>query len=142
MSGPNFELLKDAYAIISGIPESQIDLGSITKNDCTEASCSTIACAAGYLAMHPQFNALGLSIGGKGELVYKNRINWNYIDPLSSIFGLTEKDATNLFSHVDGSRYDAEILDASSDKALWLKRVEAFLKENDQWRGLEEKSAK
>ncbi|MDY7537559.1 hypothetical protein RGU72_04740 [Undibacterium sp. 5I1] len=141
MSGPNFELLKDAYAIISGIPESQIDLGSITKNDCTEASCNTIACAAGYLAMHPQFNALGLSIGVHGGLAYQNQNYGDFTTPLSQVFNLTERQAMNLFSYVGGSGYDAEI-GASSDKTRWQKRVEAFLNYYDQWRGLEEKSAK
>lgn len=54
--------LREAHAIIDGIPDVQFDLHDFSKNDkkVNPHKCGTIACAGGWLAAHPYFKKFGL----------------------------------------------------------------------------------
>jgi hypothetical protein len=60
------ENLRMAYAIMWGVPASQIDLGSIrySQGQATDEKmlthCSSAGCVAGWLSAHPYFKAQGL----------------------------------------------------------------------------------
>ncbi|MDY7537558.1 hypothetical protein RGU72_04735 [Undibacterium sp. 5I1] len=124
---PNFELLKDAYAIIDGIPDKQFDLDRVvSKGYAKKADCNTIACAIGFLAMHPQFNALGLSYSPPNGLQFKGRQLDSYKTVISKVFGVSEDDARNLFGAAYSSDYDPPFSDRSHKK-LWQHRVMRFL---------------
>ncbi|GAC1605787.1 MAG: hypothetical protein NVS3B3_04320 [Aquirhabdus sp.] len=139
---PNFELLKDAYAIIDGIPEKQFDLETFVKKGSNKPTCCTIACALGYLAMHPQFNALGLTISEDAVLMLNGRLSFFYEDVASMIFNISSNDARNLFIFAGGSALEPKDIHNVSDKQNWKLRVKAFLQSHGQWRGLAKVEAK
>lgn len=130
-----YPLLRDAYAVIDGIPENNIDLSEWVKGappPPVAASCKTIACAAGWLSLYPGFKALGF--------IY----HWYYAEPeyqvdggekyssypaIEEFFGLTEADARAIFgTRTTGKDYDPRNPDRYSDKELWKYRVRKFLK--------------
>lgn len=121
---PNFTLLREAYAIIGGIPEEKVDLWRVI--DMGESlGCGTIACAAGWLSQHPTFKALGLGLRGSTQLTYKGLKNASgYSGAMAGVFNLTQPVAYDLFS---GS-HRGDI----SDKEEWLLRVRTYLKEHKQ----------
>lgn len=127
---PNFELLKDAYQIIGGIPERQFNLANISNGKTGEHYCKTLACAAGWLALHPLFQAKGLGTKNDGSLCLNDKYTW-YDDAMMYMFSLSQRDAQALF----GSRRmheREEPFGSLSDKELWLKRVRDFLEERGQ----------
>lgn len=141
MPAPNTELLRKAYAIIAGIPEHRFDLvdfvssGTPNPND-----CGTIACAAGWLAMHPDFCALGLTLT-PGLLRYVPALVGRENDPraqgypaLADVFGLSDDLAYHVFASRECSRFDDAFLKrapTASDKAVFLNRVRRLLAELD-----------
>jgi hypothetical protein len=128
MKKNSIELLKDAYAIIGGIPSNRFDLrafqqvrsgGGVAKR-AKEIHCGTLACAGGWLALHPQFNRLGLRADREGRPTRKGD---DYpFSALATTFGLTLGDTQRLF----GARAASILIPANfarmSDKQLWLKR--------------------
>jgi len=128
-SQPNYELLKDAYAIIDGIPEDKINLRVIRLSEGKSLECGTICCAAGWLASHPTFKALGLSIANdrciylNGEMPDCN----NYSDQMAAVFGITKPEASDLFD-----QRQANEPRSLTDKEIWLRRVRQFLKQKGQ----------
>lgn len=119
---PNLELLRDAYQIIDGIPDNQFDLQwfySFYPGDLPAANdCGTIACAGGWLALHPQFNALGLEAGREGPTLDGK---YGY-KALGEIFNIQEIAAERLFS----PRYESREK-FGTDKAVFLKRLKDFI---------------
>lgn len=97
------ELLKDAYAIIGGIPDQLINLENIRSHVGPSLDCGTICCGIGWLAQHPQFNALGLelyrhlTIGGMVQLHGQPIF---YREAASRLFGITKIEAAQLFDPV------------------------------------------
>jgi hypothetical protein len=149
----NFELLKDAYAIIDGIPEKQFNLNRwVEENDNTGSvcdlahGCGTVACAGGWLSLHPKFNELGLKYTwkrGKGRGFNERRITYkgndmedNPFDVLGKTFDIGYWGAQNLFSAAGGSKYDADIYRMkgrnTNHKTLFKYRVKHFLKQYDR----------
>jgi len=129
MTTPNFELLKDAYAIIEGIPEGNFHLDTWRTRD-EGASCGTIACAGGWLTLHPKFRELGL---GVDSYDFPNRFNnfptfngETHNKALARFFGITESDADDLFRQ--RTRYERE----GTDKELFLRRLRSFLAKRGQ----------
>ena len=130
-SQPNFELLKDAYEIIDGIPARNIRLSEWREKD-RGASCGTIACAAGWLSLHPKFQALGLGSGhdyGFGaEPVFDGR---GGVSGMAALFNIRLAEAFDLFSDRNHRlSYPSRI----SDKKLFLSRVRNFLGAHGQLR--------
>jgi hypothetical protein len=123
MSKPNFELLKDAYEIIDGIPEENIHLDNWRSRD-EGKSCGTIACTIGWLTLHPKFQALGLhydtSRAGPDMIAVGNERGFQVIEKL---FGLNFNDAWKLFGPAHTFK---------SHKPIALGRIREFLREHGQ----------
>ncbi|WP_136418996.1 hypothetical protein [Herbaspirillum sp. ST 5-3] len=130
-TGPDFELLKDAYAIIDGIPETAIALGQLQTARGASLEHGTICSPAGWLAQHPKFTALGLSLEGE-QLVLQGEPTetGSPAHILARVFALEEPDAERLFS--DRNTYTLGDDSGLSDKRLWLHEVREFLKEHGQ----------
>jgi hypothetical protein len=121
---PNFELLKDAYEIVDGIPAENFDLNAWRTKDCG-ASCGTIACAAGWLSLHPKFQALGLGYENRGVEGYQVTFGTDYHFPaLASLFNISYSQAQGLFGLAEEPGY--------AHKDLFLSRVRRFLERHGQ----------
>lgn len=132
-TGPDFELLKDAYAIIDGIPETAIDLDRLQTAKGPALDKGTICSPAGWLAQHPKFMELGLSLSEDGKhlgLHGQPAEAGAEADLLAQVFGLHPSEAQHLFS----TRETCLPGDDSglSDKRLWLREVREFLKQHGQ----------
>jgi len=135
---PNFERLAIAYAIIDGIPDKNLDLEStFTKiersisNDVPLPTCGAIACAAGWLSLHPDFKKDFKNLVSRWEWT-----NWDlWIGTLSRVFNLPDGDIQDLFGPRGNSSLDLELgahtLEYFTDKQLWLSRVRVFLDDRD-----------
>lgn len=126
MNKPNYTIMREAYAIIGGIPEHAFDLSSVVSRTGESLECGTIACAAGWLAMHPTFKARGIRLV-KECVEYKNvRCYTAYTEAMAAVFKIDGAEADYLF----GSR--TEPPGWGTDKEVWLKRMYKFLDENDE----------
>ncbi|HEX2530848.1 MAG TPA: hypothetical protein VHK70_05200 [Burkholderiaceae bacterium] len=132
-TGPDYELLKDAYAIIDGIPETAIALDKLQTTRGESLEHGTICSPAGWLAQHPKFMKLGLSLsedGGHLLLRGESDVDATPTQIMGRIFSLEPADADLLF----GARSMYTLGDDSglSDKRLWLHEVREFLKAHEQ----------
>jgi hypothetical protein len=127
-----YELLRQAYAIIDGIPDDRFNL---------VRSCGTIACAGGWLCMHPTFIALGLRamFGSNGAPEFVDEQTGDYtvaFAALGKALGLTFEQAFQLFTCRGDAYFDRHNdIYSLSDKQLWQARVRHFL--NTQGDGCE-----
>jgi len=136
---PNFELLRDAFAIIDGIPEAAFNLCAWTSKKGESLSCGTIACAGGWIARHPTFTRIGVSIDAEGDVVLDNGCS-NGAYALAEVFSLNiAKDEELIFSsrgyHLGGYKdYDltAPQRRMLTDKQLWKRRVLRLFQEYDE----------
>lgn len=123
-----FPLLRHAYAIIDGIPEDRFDLGEISVNVLEDDqannphNCNTIACAAGWICLHPDFQAKGLSLSDNGS-PRRNGECGDYDIFMSEMFGITYAQSEKLFA----PRKDWEDSTDLTDKQVWQRRVKRFL---------------
>jgi hypothetical protein len=135
MTTPNFELLKDAYEIVDGIPAENFYLNQWRMRD-EGLSCGTIACAAGWLTLHPKFQALGLEYGKTAndstQIKYRGVI---HMSALAQFFGISVSDAEGIFGVVSSFQ------PVRSHKALFLRRLYNFLREHGQLKGQIERRA-
>ncbi len=132
-TGPDFELLKDAYAIIDGIPETAIALGMLRTARGETLARGTICSPAGWLAQHPAFTALGLSLSDDGShLAFRDEPSGTGSPArvMARVFALPEADADRLFG--DRETYTLGDDSGLSDKRLWLHEVREYLKEHGQ----------
>lgn len=133
-TGTDFELLKDAYAIIDGIPETAIALGRLQIARGESLDQGTVCSPAGWLAQHPAFMQLGLSLSEDGtRLRFHDDQSAEEGDEariMAELFRLSPVEAAQLF----GSRDTYTLGDDSglSDKRLWLREVREFLKQRGQ----------
>ena len=132
----NYELLRKAIEVIERIPDSKIDLEAFYKfpGDPRENLCGTIACAAGWLALDPEFSALsGLMLVSMTALHGRTSRRFKvgdestthselWADPLSRVFGTDYATAASLFGQSDY----ADI--PGTDKDIWLARAHKLLK--------------
>jgi hypothetical protein len=130
----SYPLLRDAYAIIDGIPESQFNLDHWRKKGRSPRECGTIACAAGWLAMNPEMRKKGLLNGEGGKPVFVDdlAIKRTEYHALAKFFCMNLEQAIGLFcSRYVGSPYDPDPYEAYnySDKEFWKYRVRKFLEE-------------
>lgn len=102
----NYELLRDAYAILGGIPTEVVDLDRIETRAAGGIGCGTIACGIGWLAHHPQFQELGLQPESNidvGQIAYKVAFKGKAVDYDEAgmkVFNLTRSEAEDLFGPV------------------------------------------
>jgi hypothetical protein len=124
MPKPNFELLKDAYAIIDGIPEKNINMDRWRKFD-HGTTCGTVACAIGWFTLHPQFKALGLEYDNSRsgtEVIRFNSSRGFYA--IGDLFNITYDEAFGLFGPAPDETTD--------HKTVALKRIREFLEKHGQ----------
>jgi hypothetical protein len=100
---PKYALLREAYAIVGGIPEHAFWMNSILERKGVSLSCGTVACALGWLGMHPKFQAkTGLatvsrtSLNSSGSTTFKNKPMW-YDVAAADVFGITMNEAAQLY---------------------------------------------
>lgn len=132
-TGPDFELIKDAYAIIDGIPETAIDLDQLQTARGETLERGTICSPAGWLAQHPKFLELGLSLSEDGSRLLLNGEPAETDSPaqvMAQVFRLRPVDAERLFA--DRNTYTLGDDSGLSDKRLWLHEVREFLKEQGE----------
>lgn len=131
----NVTRFKRAIEIIESLPDAQLNLKVWQKSigfkyiiSADQATCGTIACAAGWLALNPEMHAQGLSCGHSGQPLYRDG-EGNYFsqfDALRIFFGIGERDADSLFEErtiyeMTGDRMQY------TDKEIWLNRARSFL---------------
>lgn len=136
MNTPNIknsikERLAFAYQVISGIPGDVIELDSFRTKKGQTLECGTICCGAGWLALHPVFNELGLTadVFGRPQTIKSVRLGDYSDDALEEIFG---KGSYRKFFTLRGAgTYDRELVNTfclhheyqPSDKELLLARL-------------------
>lgn len=126
------ERLAFAYQVIGGIPEKVIDLERYRSKEGKTLDCGTICCGAGWLALHPVFNELGLTLSASNFPQTEKTMQDYQNDPedaLAEIFG------TNAFDKYFSPRYlgkwDSELVTQfrnanirpPTDKELLLARL-------------------
>ena len=116
---PNYELLREAYAILGGIPTRAINLDLVVTKESGNLSCGTIACGIGWLAHHPKFQYLGLEYKKHNGLHYKGRFI-GYSDAGSRVFGISYHEANALFRPAPSGKN-------VHHKNMLLNRIKKFL---------------
>lgn len=122
MHYPDIRLLKDAYAILEGVPENLVSLDRWRLSQGSTLTDGTICCAAGWLTLHPRFVTLGLTFDGGGRPSFGL---YRGYAALASMFRIDTEVAYALFSPRDPQAWSPQ-----SDKAIWLNRVRAYLARN------------
>lgn len=119
---PNFDRLRDAFAILDGIPKKAWRLEAWRSRGSAPV-CGTIACAAGWLAMNPTMNEQGLT-GGVGA--YPLCGGMSGYGALRKFFNL-DTTTGDVFCPRGYGYKDRELtktqLQALSDKQLWQRRT-------------------
>lgn len=122
----DYELLKQAYAIIDGIPENLIAFGPACTHAGPSLADGTICSPEGWLAMHPAFQQLGLNFDAEAnEVRYNDEPGESPAIIMSRVFRLPLTEAEQLF----GGRTAFTGGDDSglSDKRLWQRRICEYL---------------
>jgi hypothetical protein len=132
------ELFKDAIAIIRGIPEDRLNLEDWQSRKASslyqglrllghpvrqpgDIDCQTIACAAGWLALHPKMQKLGIEVSpSSGSPVFHSE--WGGA-AFAKLFNITEEEGVCLFS----SRHLEEQENKISDRDTWVARALTLL---------------
>lgn len=130
-----YPALRDAFAIIDGIPDRAFDLDSVLRKKGQSLQCGTIACAAGWLGLHPTFlqeRGIKVEVEGTGtgaDLHYY--IGANEVDfdaAMAKAFGISEDAAYSLFAPVYNGSLNGN--EGGDHKTIWKKRVLAFLQKH------------
>lgn len=129
-----FDRLREAYQILDHAPDEAISL--------RDWACGTLACAAGYIAQTPKFNAYGLSLHTHEcpteELTrtFRDYLHPVYKDEhgtvsnftaLAYTFGLPPSLAVELFEARDSNPESG-----GTDREVWLARVEVLFETYNQ----------
>ena len=128
-----YELLRQAAAVVDGIPTDDVWLGMwFDDENGDRPGCGLIACAGGWIALSPFGESLGLcSINFGKSIVLRQNVFLNSIDSLAVALRLKIKDAEELFAERGFSRFDRAIYVNTgwviTDKDLFRARVRAFL---------------
>lgn len=126
------ERVRMLYAMLSGIPEPRVKVTSwraagrgdgyiASKAQMTKHACGTTACAAGWAAIYPPFNALGLFADRYGRPSVKHP-NTGY-NSCAAFFDMSFEEARNTFS---GEYFEEAGL---TQKQTALARIRAYLVE-------------
>jgi hypothetical protein len=129
----NVDRFKRAIEIIEALPDEQVNLKVWQKENFAkyisskqEATCGTIACAAGWLALDPEMQAQGLKSGfcGQPEFHFRGEICGVSFRALGLFFDI--RDADTLF----GPRVaweESGDMERWTDKQIWLHRARTVL---------------
>jgi hypothetical protein len=130
---PDFELLRQAYAIIDAIPETAISFGVPQRKHGATPAGGMVCSPEGWLALHPAFNQRGLSISAEGDALCMNGEPVTDISPgfvVGWVVGLSANEAGQLFGERDVFTGGDD--SGSSDKSLWLMRMHEYLRIKDE----------
>jgi hypothetical protein len=125
---PDYGLLKEAYAIVDGIPAEAITLDWNKTKEGPSLVEGTVFHPARWLAIHPDFQKLGLSMAENGKHLLFNgqsAAGGTYSDPLAQVFGLPVSDIVSMFAE-RGTRM-GESIPTLTDKDVWQNRVRSYL---------------
>lgn len=125
---PDYELLKDAYAIIDGIPYDAISLDWTRTKEGPSLTEGTVYHPARWLACHPGFQERGLSVSENGKHILfqgQSFAGGAYSESLAQLFGLSIGDVVSLFAERGTRMGEANLAD--SDKDIWQRRVLSYL---------------
>lgn len=129
-SGPNFDLLREAFKVIEDSPEEEINLDKWV--------CGTQFCAGGKLTTVKKFQDLGL---GLTPLCVDRRQppDWLYLSAdgnnllgfkaLSNLFGIPYPDAEFLFDSVIDNYHDeprSVDWEKCTDRQIFLSRMRVY----------------
>lgn len=126
---PDYELLKDAFAIIAGIPPEAVTLDWTKNKDGESLDKGAVYHPARWLSLHPTFQERGLSAAENGrQLLFKGEAAPEslYSEPLARLFGLPVSDVIHLFVE-RGAHMGEEHKLGHTDKDIWLDRVRFYL---------------
>jgi hypothetical protein len=134
MAIQNYELLRDWYAIMDGIPDDLINLDSVIKQKGRSLSCGTIACAGGWMALHPTFaERLKPTVtklpGGHTCVLWlgQQADPDNVFEAMADLFGITYEESGLLFGIVGYGYNEPRFAVSGNHKKLWQRRVIHFL---------------
>lgn len=119
---PDYELLKDAHAIIDGIPDAAVAFGPPCKTRGPRLEDGTVCSPEGWLALHPTFTALGLTISPDGSSLHVSGNTMSAVAAMAQIFRVPEEEAALLFGERSLFLSEESTSDVS-DRQLWLTRV-------------------
>jgi hypothetical protein len=122
MHYPDIRLLKDAYAIIDGVPNSAFSLKQWRLRQGKNLTDGTICCAAGWLTLHPKFEALGLTFDGTGRPAFGL---YRGYAALAALFRIDTSEAYAMFCPLPPDAWSPQ-----TDKVVWLNRVRTYLARN------------
>lgn len=128
--------LRIAREILAEIPDEKLDLECIANK--TFHSCETIACGAGWLALHPRYQARGFALydgGAVGICLYEEGRRTQYWPPaeygmaMSEMLGLPSEHMETLFS-VRGFAPLEPLCEIVTDKQVLLRRIDNYVAEH------------
>lgn len=132
----SYPLLRDAYAVIDGIPEERFNLNAwrVTRE------CGTVACAAGWLMQHPDMQAKGLYMDSYGSPTFKGLLDYTALEAFFGLragvgYALFCPRHTGFYCGLNGMVKLDDYADPDaypSDKQLFLARVREFLRVEDE----------
>jgi hypothetical protein len=134
---PNPERLRDAYALIEGIPDGQVTLEAWCDEDGDlETTVRTVACIPVWLVRHPDFQVAGFQLAQSNQdaatyvartkdlaETFESDASDEYVRQL---LGYGWRDLNDLFGPRGASRFDVH--DSLTDKQAWQHRVRKFLR--------------
>jgi hypothetical protein len=126
---PDYELLKDAFAIIAGIPPDAVTLDWTKNKDGASLEKGSVYHPARWLSLHPSFQERGLSASENGKQLRYNGVEGTegvYSEALAKVFALPIQDVINLFVE-RGAHMGEEQKLHYTDKDIWLDRVRQYL---------------
>ena len=129
----NRNLFIHAYEILDGVPEAMINLTSIANAVREAPGCKTIACGAGWLAMHPDFKALGLQLCAMTHSIPGLSFDGRAYEPnqygsvMAKVFDMPKVYADKIFAPRGRHLGDASL----TDKQELLRRMREYLAERD-----------
>ena len=116
----DFPFLRRMAAVFDGVPAKHIDLNDFLQYGCDPDpdSCGTVACAFGWMAMHPNMKAKGIELRHNGYFRINDELA-TAIDAGERAFGLEYNDFWRLFN-------------TSIGKAIFRRRIIKFLREHGE----------
>jgi hypothetical protein len=125
------ELFDKAVDFIASRSDDQLRLsdwqdtgmGRTFVSSSSEVNCGTIACAAGWLAINPDFEELGVEVCGSGAPKFENETAYW---AMARLFGLPYAVAIGLFyirGFDDYAKFGEKAMEHLTDRQLWLSRA-------------------
>lgn len=96
------ERLRTLYSILPGIPEASFDITTWGRGLFEESECGTAACALGWAAVHPEFNACGLELDRDACGTAPKHAGFLGYSAGEKFFGITIQESEFLFSYCGG----------------------------------------